>query len=342
MLLPVMFVSAAAAVPFVVMSKQHSGTSFLRDVLTRHPEVVMWTEIFLPLFPKATGCGVDGTDFDRIDMAWGLQEWRSVATSNATNCMCRQTPSDRCKARQTTTTSAVALKDLLRRQKAVGFTWMEGQMPDWARDDERPRIVDFLRRRGARVVVLQRDNFVARAIASSGLHKKQATAKAINFHAAKAANDDLAARVARLWSALLDAGVPAISLTYEQLARNYSVFEDIFHFLHLGPATFDPTTSTLHPTPTRPRRHDDEGRRRQRDSQPAAWAITLTDASKSHKHGPAAYITNYDAVRNEAAALSSSSAWEGTAAGGGLSTTKDFLCMLEDTCDLRPIAHTLS
>ena len=275
----------AAPQPFVVLSKQHSGTSFLREALSADPGLLMWTEIFLPRLPKKTGCS--GPAFDRIDAVWGFKEWEG---GNATNCLCRARKGE-CRY-----PPSIAF---LKSQKAIGFTWMHGQSPRWSGSDQE-RIIKHLVKRNARVILLQRDNFLAHAIASSGL-TQQATHSQVHLQSERTKHQTLDRDFDQFAQVASVSGVPVLRLSYEQLDRNYSVFEAIWDFLKLPPVQVH-----LGETPR---------------IVGTNWHYTPDGSSKSHKYGPERYIVNIDDVRSK--------------------LSKEETCMLNDSCPLRPISIIL-
>jgi len=291
----------AARVPFVVMSKQHCGTSLFREAVSSHHRALMWTEIFVPILPDGTGCGAAGSPLDRVDMVWGFQEWRqptaikASAYTNVSNCLCGGRA-------ECALDDGKNLTALLAAQRAVGFTWLERQSPDWA-GPEQARILEHVRRRGARVVVLERTNFLAHAVACAGLARRATrTLNGVDVKQSKREHDRLTAAFDGLVDAAVALDVPVLRLSYEQLSQNVSVFDTVFRFLGLPETT------------------------EKEERAAPSWTYALLNRPTRR---PAAYLANLDDVSNDLHRLSAAV------------PDHDFLCMLNDTCALKPVQQFL-
>ena len=305
----------AYPIRFVLLSQQHSGTHFFREVMT-YLGVIMGNEMF-----SRDMCALQGKPRpppeEELDSMFGFRDadWAAfrycVCLRGATAGVC---PFDEAEAQRNGNSSLW----VTRSHQAVGFIWQCcGVSTPWGRSLRNH--IQYLQRASIRVVVLERINPIAMAMSSSNTENIVHSGRGDSFNLSEAdlhhmalvrqKNEDMFAGALQL---LLKAHVPVLYVTYETLNRNYSAFVPILRFLGLK-ATFDAQAIRLHVTgPV-----DDK-------EAPASLVRSygLSNATKHHIRKTISYIENVASIER----------W---VTGGNIPGLQ--LCHLHNNCSLLPV-----
>ena len=308
----------AYPIRFALLSHQHSGTHFFREVMT-YLGVIMGNEMF-----SRDMCALQGLPRpppeEELDSMFGFRDadWAAfrycVCLRGATAGVC---PFDEAEAQRNGNSSL----RVTRSHQAVGFIWQCcGVSTPWGLSLREH--IPYLRRAGIRVVVLERINPMAMSMSSSNTENIVHRGRDDSFNLSEAdlhnmvlvrqKNEGMFAGALQL---LLRAHVPALYVTYETLNRNYSAFVPILRFLGLK-ATFD-APAMLHVT-------DPVNDKERQAMAPASLVRSygLSNATKHHIRKTISYIENAASVER----------W---VTGGNIPGLQ--LCHLHDNCSLLPV-----
>lgn len=247
-------------VSFVVVSIQHSGTTYLSQQLNRMPGVECGHELLLRNTNPHSNhnyCLNNGkTLIESMEMAWDMKPWvnhprtryntgdggRNV--SSAYDLRSRISCIGKGKFTQKYFGIEWPLSDdewdfMIKRQyvdsyktylselTAIGFTVQIGQLTF---DSD---VYQFFTKHDVRVIILERSNFIARMIGSAGVKNQKTPVQQITEDELSHAHAYLQT-LNKIKNRTIESCIPTMEVTYEYYLSNYSSFIDIFKFIGLS------------------------------------------------------------------------------------------------------------
>ena len=348
-----MYIHMPKPVRFAILSSQHSGTHWVRAVLSSSSGIAVMDEML-----DTTDCARSIAERPRMEQEWldrlvGATSWeRNDMDPWAKDPAETRSPTawaERCFGLSRVPAQmsmAALLEEMTANVSALGFLWQSKQAHElgWtqvagSRLSLRPSVLDWLRSRHVRVVLLERTNSIALSMASPSLqldcsrgagHEWESacstTGKRSEIRNVTRAELQRWAQTAMTLESVYDeaaaqlrsADIPLLHFSYERLLHQPESFCSLFSFLgHECMASFQ-ADGSVHL----------RGPQKTGSTPTSEWTATVSGETRHHAGSPAAYIVN----KEEVAGL----------LGTGRFSPPLRSCMLTDSCPLPPIGPTMS
>ncbi len=209
-------------VPFVLLSSQRSGSSWVIDSLASHRRIVAYDELFI-------AAGLMEALRARSSVAWGStgqEPWHAYATR-----------AEAAGRRPSVLAYLDGVYGGAAPGEAIGFKLMHSQVR------EHPATLAYLRRRRVRTVHLRRRNLLDRLLSMEAMRQSGVSKSNDDVPPTRLTVDptDLVARLRRLARPVTAArtavrllGIPALEVDYEDLVAEPERFADVVGFLLPG------------------------------------------------------------------------------------------------------------